>query len=518
MGEALVEVVSATILYKLRWTLLTVDLSVACTMSPAQMDGSDVLWSVPLDIPPLVQLPTIEKSLKVGVGGRYLTECVAHQRGYVIHENNGTLEIRIPFRAEGGFVKSQVVDGLYSQSYSVDVFLLHEWEDAAWGLTQQRTFRNLVINHLPQPITLLDLTEPTEGEFSFSLCCFPHDVSLVNISIAGQPMLWEDMENSKIQLSHNSFPNNTYTYQFQMPFSHPLVSQKYLGKRLRRYSFSGVFSFVVSPVGETFDYPATVEVKLQDAVLPVLEGECTERGVRTLAYYGNVDSSEWSLYVGGMKLDWELVEQYGFTLEPKELHLILEVPLFAPGMAYEGLGLQGLLVSVLTSLVHVGTGEEQTHVQHCVFPVKELLVCLPDGRVVVMVDTSGISPPVNPNHTALLDPSCRPQETDQSRALYSFSIDSCGTVAKYDGNHVIYTNEVRNIFPLSPHLRPLSHLHSHYRVPIGCVHPKNGNRTIAIFLPSSIPTAGHMHKTASQSYPKQLKDGDQKLNSLPSGG
>jgi len=37
------------------------------------------------------------------------------------------------------------------------------------------------------------------------------------------------------------------------------------------------------------------------------------------------------------------------------------------------LGLQGLLVSVLVSLVHLETAEEQTRVQHCVFPVRELL-------------------------------------------------------------------------------------------------------------------------------------------------
>lgn len=71
------------------------------------------------------------------------------------------------------------------------------------------------------------------------------------------------------------------------------------------------------------------------SVLPKLEGDCTIQGVRTLAYYGNIDSSEWSLYVGGMKLDWELVELGGFSLDPHELYLSLEIPLYAPGMAYE---------------------------------------------------------------------------------------------------------------------------------------------------------------------------------------
>lgn len=160
-GETDVEVVSATILYKLKWTLLTVDMSVACTIGmlllltpffyfgflvqlfthnlmyfmpkpsyilcksstkalhsfpahlllkcslsgQARMDGSDVLWSLPRDLPTLVHPPFIEKGLKLGVGGRYLSECVAHQRGYMIHNNNRTLELRMPFGAEGGFIK-----------------------------------------------------------------------------------------------------------------------------------------------------------------------------------------------------------------------------------------------------------------------------------------------------------------------------------------------------------------------------------------------------------------------------
>lgn len=70
-------------------------------------------------------------------------------------------------------------------------------------------------------------------------------------------------------------------------------------------------------------------------VLPKLEGECTKRGVRVLAYYGNIDSFEWGLYVGGMRLDWEMVELGGISLDAHELYLSMEVPLYAPGMVYE---------------------------------------------------------------------------------------------------------------------------------------------------------------------------------------
>ncbi|XP_065140672.1 uncharacterized protein [Paramisgurnus dabryanus] len=515
--EFRVEVISATILYKLQWTMLTVDMSVACTMNQARMDGSDVLWSLPRELPGLVQSSFIEKSLKIGVGGRYLSECVAHQRGYVMHENNRTWEIRIPFGAEGGFIKSHVIDGRYSQSYFVDVFLMREWEDTSWSLTRQRIFKVLSIHHLPRPITLVNRTEPSQGEFSISLCCLPPDVSLVNLSIAGQPLVWKEMDKTGVRVSHNPLPNNSYTYLLQIPFTHSLILQKYLGDRFRRYTLSVGFLFILFPEEEFYNHSAIVEADLQDVVLPKLEGECTNRGVRALAYYGNIDSSEWSLSIGGMKVDWELVELGGFSLDAHELYLSLEVPLYAPGMAYEGLGLKGLLVRVLVSLVHLDTGEEQTHVQRCVFPVRELLVCLPDGRMVVMVDTTGVSPPVNPNHTALLDPACRPLETDHSRAIFSFLIDTCGTVAMYDGDQTIYRNEVRNMPPFPSHLRPLSRPQPHYRVPLACVHPVNGNRTLTIYLPShsSIPQS-RAQKTTS--YIRHLEERGEKRLSLPVGG
>ncbi len=69
-------------------------------------------------------------------------------------------------------------------------------------------------------------TVPSQRKFSMSLCCFSHDVSLGNVTVAGQPVLWEEMERNGVRLSQSPFPNNTYMYLFQMPFSHPLIHLK----------------------------------------------------------------------------------------------------------------------------------------------------------------------------------------------------------------------------------------------------------------------------------------------------
>lgn len=72
------------------------------------MDGTDIVWTFPWLLQPLIQPPVVRKSLKVAVGGRQITQCVAHRRGYRMHDHHGTIEMRVPFGAEGGRLKVRI--------------------------------------------------------------------------------------------------------------------------------------------------------------------------------------------------------------------------------------------------------------------------------------------------------------------------------------------------------------------------------------------------------------------------
>ena len=57
-------------------------------------------------------------------------------------------------------------------------------------------------------------------------------------------------------------------------------------------------------------------------------------------------------------------------------------------------------------------------------------VCGPEGVVSVVTSTAMVLPQMDPNRTSLLDSRCRPEETDNNRMLFVFTVDTCGTKSR----------------------------------------------------------------------------------------
>ncbi|KAJ7996165.1 hypothetical protein DPEC_G00234230 [Dallia pectoralis] len=515
-----VEVVSATLLHKHHWTLLRADVSVACSISKASMDGDDILLRFPRVLPPLVPPPVTNERLRLGVDGAALSDCIVRQRGYDVQERDGLVEIRIPFGAEGGSIKSQVVEGQYSQSFYFDLFYMHQWADSQWALTEYRSFRPLSVLYLPRTPILINETSVSEGQFSVTLGSFPRDVFLTNITVGEQSMSWGEAEQMGVHLAQVPYPNGSHAYLLQSPFSHSLVSQKYIGEGYRRYTLALTFTLSVFPHSDLYHHPANLEADVQDVVLPNVTGSCSSKGVRLQLRYGTMDS-QWEVYLGGRRLDWELVELGGYALETRWDYFSMVVPLYALGMDYEGLSLHGLAVTVSMTLEDKQTSKKElSFTQRCVFDVKELLVCLPDNTVLVIVDSSSVTPPLEPNLTTLLDPSCVPVETEGTRSLYKFSLDSCGTAVTLEEDHIVYSNKVQ-FWPTAPfgltHIAP----NPRFSIPVGCIHPVNGTRTLTIYQPRALQAWPYIRSSHSQhqhpgTRPHPFIQG-RKRNRLPTG-
>ncbi|XP_033992851.1 uncharacterized protein LOC117488166 [Trematomus bernacchii] len=365
-------IVRATILYRLQRSFLAVNTTVACALNEASADGSDLLWTVPYILTPLVRGEFRYRGMKIGVNGQDLSESGYKERGYKISLQEGKVEVRIPLGAPGGHIKSGVVRGQYSQSMSVDLSFMSQWEDERWPLTQHRSFRLLKTPLIPQIAVVTNNSVPSLGLLSVTLGLFAPDVSLQKVTLdgGGELLTSTQTETDDLSVSRLSHSNGSHSYQLRFPLSHPRII-------------------------------------------------------------------------------------------PEELTL------------------QGLVSEVEVSVVDADSLKaEDTLVLKCTFPVQELLVCLPEGRMVAVVDTTHTIPPTHPNRTTLLDPSCIPMETDSARALFSFSLDSCGTTVTTEGNVLVYENQISYTQEFLPPDDPLIHRDSPYRLTIQCRYPANHTITL----------------------------------------
>uniref|UniRef100_A0A3P8UI34 Uncharacterized LOC103386730 n=2 Tax=Cynoglossus semilaevis TaxID=244447 RepID=A0A3P8UI34_CYNSE len=483
------ELVSATVFYPFLSSFLAIDATVACTLNDATVDQSDLLWTLPLVPSPLVHGLFKYKGVTFGVDGRAFSESDIEQGGYKISLQRRRVEVRIPTGASGVHVKSVVVQGRYSQSISVDLSIMSQWENKHWPWTQLRIFRRL--KALIPATHFLNRNRTTSNDsFSATLGPFAPDVSLekVTLTSGGDLLTWTSSHHPQHDKDFviSKLSNNTGSYTFQLcfPLSHPKIIPEFIGGGVKTYSFTFIFTFNISPSGEVFYHQEEVEhsVEYTAPSSPKLEGKCTDSSLLVLLHHGAHTQLQWELFLGNQRLDWELAEMGGFVVETGELYVTVEIPMYSPVLSFEELTLRGVIAGIKLFLVDAVSLKILASLDfNCNFPVRELLVCLPQGRMVAVVDTTHTIPPVQPNRT--LDPSCVPLQTDSSRALFSFSLDSCGTTVTTEGQFLVYENQISYKQDFLPVYDPVIHRDSPYRLTIQCRYPANDSSALTVQYP-----------------------------------
>ncbi|XP_059891789.1 uncharacterized protein LOC132445692 [Gadus macrocephalus] len=388
----------------------------------------------------------------------------------------------------GGVLQSAVVQGRYGQRAGLQLFFLRQWGDERWPLTQHRSLRLLRAPFMPRAPPLSHNTVASEGVFDVTLGSFPSDVSLARVTVrgggGGGKVLWSRTTGGH-EVSRVDHGNGSHSYQLRVPLSHAAVNEEHRAAGHRTRSLTVTFDLRVSPGGEVFAYPATLESSAPDpdeGDRLRLEARCSERSLLVRLHYGarGPDHLQWELYLGGRRLDMELARMGRFRLEDHEDSLSVEIPLHGPGMVFEEVTLGRVGVRAQLSVVGLGSREEEDRiVQRCTFTPGELLACLPDGRVVAVVDTTHSAPPVQPNRTTLLDPSCVPMETDSARALFVFDVGACGTTLTTEGDLLIYENQVRNHQEFLPLVGdPVIERDTPYRLTLQCRYPASDSRNL----------------------------------------
>uniref|UniRef100_A0A3Q3GVX1 Zona pellucida protein AX 4 n=1 Tax=Labrus bergylta TaxID=56723 RepID=A0A3Q3GVX1_9LABR len=435
-----VEVIHATLFSRQSWVVLMVDLVAACPMNEGSYDNNGyMMWEIPEVLHPLVS-GVHELQINLGANGELVEQPVAEERGYIVEKHDNMVQISIPYNAEGGTRKSFVSDGLF-EYYMFDLYLEKLSVDEDHLETRLRCHRTLATPLLPRPLFTEDRTVLEEHTFTVYLGDVPDDVELMAVHLKGQEFPVPFTNDSSLTIAEVFHVNNTHGYTLKVPFDDPLVTRQFSKEdAMMQYKVDINYTLTVLPENEPFYHLETVMV-LVDVSPPDFDAVCSESGISFRLDYRPYDYL-WEITIGSDPLTPELAAQHGYIMSNNSQSLLLEVPLFTQGYEYKDITLKGFFgtFQILVRDHETSTVQSST-VMTCPFTTNEFVMCSTDGRMTVVADLSLAIPNGGVRaRTNLIDKYCGPKETDNTRALFSFPLKSCGSTL---GNeYVTYENEI----------------------------------------------------------------------------
>ncbi|XP_029931932.1 uncharacterized protein LOC115376480 [Myripristis murdjan] len=434
------EVIHPTLFSRQSWVVIMVDLVAACSMYEGSYDGSHIVWKTPQILYPLMSgLSALDSQVSLGVGGKLLEQSITEERGYIMKKQESTVQISIPYNAEGGYRKSFLMDSTYHEFYVFNLYLEQILVDEDYIETRLRFFRPLATPLLSHPVHTENRTVVEEGVFTVYLGDFPEDVELVAVKINGQDFI----NTNRHTISKVAQANDTHGYTLRVPFDDPVVETQLFRDGVLQHKLDINYTLTILPEQEPYYQQASIVALIRDVFPPAFDAVCTEKGISFKLDHRPFDCL-WEICIGSNPLTPELAAQRGYFLHNDSTTLLLDVPLFTEGYMYKDIGLKTFSGTFQIHVRDPKTLEVQgSSVKTCPFTATELIVCSTDGRMTVVANVSMAIPSGGiPAKTSLLDRNCGPKEADSSRAMFSFGLNTCGTRVKLGKDHVIYENEI----------------------------------------------------------------------------
>ncbi|XP_044185770.1 uncharacterized protein LOC122965674 isoform X1 [Thunnus albacares] len=481
-----VEVVRVSLFFKQKLMVVMIDVSVVCTVNSGSFDGTRLLWDIPRVLTPLVgEGATFEsRSLSLGVEGVLLDQHTASTRGFSLIQQGGLVQIQIPFGAEGGYRKSLVVNNVYKETYVI--FLLYEhifsllYEDGSSVDTRHRLLRVLDTPLLCRPPFSLDQTVSDDQVFRVYLGNIPADVVLEEVHINGKPLLSDTPERG-IGISPVVHVNGSQAYELQLPFEDTVVQWTNLGEGVVQYSIDINFTLTIMPQRESYYHHTLITAQAFNTYPPEITAQCSDGGITFSVVRPPRAESLWEVGVDQEPLTPQLAAQRGYHLHSDSHKTTLEVPVFSIGYTYEGINLSNFYGTFKLLLRDSKTLEVQTSTsKHCLFKTEDMIVCSADGTMTVVTTPTSTWPTVQPERTSLLDPSCGPKQTDRSRVLFEFKLDSCGTRAMVGDSYVVYENEILHDRQLIADGPNFISRESQFKLTVRCFYPLSGVNRLSV--------------------------------------
>ncbi|XP_066578662.1 uncharacterized protein LOC136768379 [Amia ocellicauda] len=483
VDNILVETINAIIYLNQMYSKKVIYVSTACTKDYGTFDGTYLYWNTPRVMLPLVVVSSTfeELSIQMGLEGQLLDSATMIQRGFKLQVIDPLVQLAFPYGAEGGYLESRVIDNHYNQHYILQLLFVNVWATNEEEVTYHSIIWPLATPFIPQTPFTINQTNPDDKIFTVYLGNFNPDVELKALNLNGVLLTIPQALARGFVVLEVPHTNNTHAYILEVPFNDSVVISDYLGKGMYHYILNINYTLNIIPQNDPYYHPASVEAT-EVYLPPEVTGKCMEDGIMfqvDQAAVGNV----WLFYIGEDLITLQLVADRGYTLTNQSGFLVLEVPLFAIGFAYEEVSLAQFFGLVTLAVRHLKTLRVESFLtMRCPF-TQELLACMPNGYMAVVALTTPAIPFVDASKTTLLDKTCLPQEADHSRAVFNISVSTCGTKRYFQGQYMIYENEVVYTPELYPVNAPIITRDSSYRLTFRCYFPINGTRTLYISRP-----------------------------------
>ncbi|NXP53053.1 ZP2 protein, partial [Heliornis fulica] len=433
--------VTSTSMYRQRWLLLLIDTTVSCPVDGVSFTDTSLTWMVPSVIPTLVvqESTFLSKNILMGVDGQVIVN--PEEKNYLLEHNKTHIGITIPIGAEGGKLKSSISGGVYGVIYSIDLFLEHTWTDADWQTTKYTVIKSITTPFMPQIPTVINNTLPEERLFNVAFGHFLPDVSLVTITIGNVPFTPREAQHHGFKIYETPFSNRTKGFILEVSFDDPYVLKEYVNRNETKYTLLINYTLSVGPEMTLYYHSAEVECVVADIELPEAVGHCDEENLYlTIPTFGL--HHYWNLYLGNKLLNRHVAVTNGYLPATNSTHLILQIPLFAVGVVYEDVSFQKIKARFDVALRKVRTMETlQMFSVSCNFNSSAFIICHPDGTIMVSAQMKTV-PAIDMSKTKLRDSSCKPREYNEGHAFFKFHVTTCGTSARFEGDHIIYENEI----------------------------------------------------------------------------
>ncbi|XP_072000243.1 uncharacterized protein [Engystomops pustulosus] len=470
--------VRATLFYKQRWFIYLVDNAVACPVDDVKFTSGWIVWTIPKSVSPLLTgaKGIQNRRIQFGVDLQNLTNVDILSRGVEILDSNTVTTARIPVGALGGYYKSRVVNFQYGRTYSIQPFIENVWTDDGWGVTKYTIIKDITTPFEERPPVITNETVPSTLIFNVTVGTFLPDVQLIYFTVGNTTSMVPQGVDSGFILGNKTLPNGDVIFILKVPFINQNVYKKHLPDGIL-FTLNVTFGFKIIPYDETFTTTETVECFIRQPNV----GPCWQKGGMLTTTLGNLDPS-WSINIKGTPA----TSSSGMLSVINQTHAEIQVPA-ASNLAMDEVTIKGLTTTIPLSITDQNGNNLYTFLISCESS-PQTAVCLPDGTIQVSVKEISNIPEMKLSELTLRDKRCGPVTTNGGTAQFSFTVNSCATTRRFEGNIMIYDNEISYLSSVSGKVL--------YRMPVSCKYSTNGTLVID-YTPRNNPEPSAQNGSAS---------------------